>query len=68
MTLVDMGHTVPGTMGIVARWGVLYLTMVAHEARSRVRKNGLRCKASVRLNCRVPNQRLHISGEKYVVH
>jgi hypothetical protein len=62
----DMGHPIPGSIGLVVRMGVLYINLVAYEAKTRVRKNTLRCKASQELISKVPNMRLHISGERYV--
>jgi len=59
-------HPAPGSMGTVIKMSVLYIQLVAYDAKERVRKNTLRCKASKRLANRVPQMRLHISGERYV--
>ncbi len=66
--MLDMGHPVPGTVGLIVKMGVLYVNMSVDQARRKIRRRRLMCKASTHLNSRLPNLRLHISGERYLVH
>jgi len=66
--LQGMGRPPPGTAGLIFRMGVLYINMSVDQARRKLRRRELKCKASANLQCRVPNYRLHISGERYLVH
>lgn len=63
-----MGRPPPGTMGLMLRMGVLYVNMSVNQARKKIRRRRLMCKASTHLSARVPDLRLHISGERYLVH
>lgn len=53
-------------LGMVMRLGVLGFSLVLHDKRRIRRQRKNRQTANYRLNVRVPNNRLHISGEYYV--
>lgn len=66
--LPGSGFTTKGAqnLGVVIKMSALFIEMTIHEHRYRVRRLQSQKRAKRTLDAKVPNRRLHISGEHYV--